>query len=48
MFIIAIMVISIGLTGLLPIVYADSFADRTVIVTGTDLTGDHTFGEHII
>ena len=45
--IVTIAIISLGLIGLSPIVYADSFADRTVIAAGTDLTGDHTFGEHM-
>ena len=46
-FIITIAVICLGLIGLSPIVYAETFADRAVIEANTDLSGEHTFGEHM-
>ena len=46
-FIIAFAVICLGLIGLSPLAHAETFADRAVIDAGTDLSGEHTFGEHM-
>ena len=46
-FIIAITVICLGLIGLSPLAHAETFANRAVVEANTDLTGEHTFGEHM-
>ena len=40
-------VICLGLIGLSPLAHAETFADRAVVEANTDLTGEHTFGEHM-
>ena len=46
-FIITIAVICLGLIQLSPLAHAETFADRAVIEANTDLSGEHTFGEHM-
>jgi hypothetical protein len=46
-FVIAITVICLGLIGLSPLAHAETFADRAVIEANRDLSGEHTFGEHM-
>ena len=46
-FIIAMAVICLGLIGLSPLAHAETFANKAVIDANTDLSGVHTFGEHM-
>ena len=45
--VILLIVICLGLIQLSPLAYAETFADRAVIEANTDLSGEHTFGEHM-